>query len=230
MKSAHGRNLATSVTGDPLSRKDLETCLKPMAWLNDEIINAYLALLVAYLRKTNHNAGRHDKPKYHAFTSFFFSNLRDKGYSSVRRWATRAKIGGQSLLDVDTVFVPVHNHAHWTLIVVKPQERSIENFDSMGTLSRSHVAVIQSWLQSELGPSYSKEEWQVLPSLSPQQDNGSDCGVFLLTTAKAVAIGLEPRSYCAQDTVLLRRKIVAELMAGGLEGDLDPASGGEVLL
>ena len=156
--------------------------------------------------------------------------MRDKGYDSVARWAKRAKIGGPLLLDVDTVYIPVHNSQHWTLVVVRPGERSIEHFDSLGARSRRHIAVVQTWLRGELGPKYVEEEWRVLPSLSPQQDNGSDCGVFLLTTAKAVAIGLEPLSYGAQDTPLLRRKIVAELMAGGLEGEFDPAQQDHVLL
>lgn len=230
MATNSNRRIATTLSGDPLTKKDLSTCFTPMAWLNDEVINSYLALIVDYLRRTNHNNGRGDKPRFHAFNTFFFSNMRDKGYQSVRRWANRAKIGGASLLDVDTVFVPVHNSAHWTLIVIKPMERTIEHFDSLGSLSHRHVGVMKDWLRNELGPRYVEEEWRVLPSVSPQQDNGSDCGVFLLSTAKAVAIGLEPLSYCARDIVLLRKKIVAELMAGGLEGDFDPASGGEVLL
>ncbi|PWY94208.1 hypothetical protein BO94DRAFT_554017 [Aspergillus sclerotioniger CBS 115572] len=224
------RKVAATLSGDPLTKKDLATCYTQGDWLNDEIINSYLALIVDYLRRKNHNAGRHDKPRFHAFNSFFFSNLRDKGYESVARWAKRAKIGGPLLLDVDTVYIPVHNNQHWTLVVVRPVERSIEHFDSLGALSRRHIAVVKTWLRGELGPQYVEEEWRVLPSLSPQQDNGSDCGVFLLSTAKAVAIGLEPLSYGAADTPLLRRKIVAELMAGGLEGEFDPALGGQVLL
>lgn len=54
------------------------------------------------------------------------------------------------------------------------------------------------------------------------QDNGSDCGVFLLTNAKAIALGIEPTAFGAQDTILLRRKIVAEIMNGGLHGELSP--------
>ncbi|EAW13256.1 SUMO protease ULP1 [Aspergillus clavatus NRRL 1] len=227
---ANNKQVATTLAGDPLTKRDLATCYTPMAWLNDEIINSYLALIVDYLRRTHGNAGRHDKPRFHAFQTFFFSNLRDKGYQSVRRWATRAKIGGESLLNVDTVFIPVHNSAHWTLIVVKPGERTIENFDSLGALSRRHVGLVQGWLRAELGSRYVEEEWTILPSISPQQDNGSDCGVFLLSTAKAVAIGIEPQSYGARDMVLLRRKIVAELMNGGLEGDFDPTRDGQTLL
>ncbi|KAJ0422919.1 hypothetical protein BJY00DRAFT_279093 [Aspergillus carlsbadensis] len=230
MRLPPNRKIATTLSGDPLTKKDLETCFTPLKWLNDEVINSYLALIIDYLRRAHGNAGRHDKPRFHAFNSFFFSNLRDKGYESVRRWASRAKIGGENLLNVDTVFVPVHNNSHWTLIVVKPSDRTIENFDSLGSLSRRHIAIVKTWLRGELGEKFDEDEWTVLPSVSPQQDNGSDCGVFLLSTAKAVALDIEPMSYGAENTTLLRKKIVAELMNGGLEGDFGPVDGAGVAL
>ncbi|KAL2011120.1 hypothetical protein VTN00DRAFT_3838 [Thermoascus crustaceus] len=223
MAQPNNRQLGTTLSGDPLTKRDLATCYTRMAWLNDEVINAYLALIVDYLRRSSGNAGRNVQPKFHAFNTFFFSNLRDRGYDSVRRWASRAKIGGEKLLSVDTVFVPVHNSAHWTLMVIRPSARTIEHFDSLGSLSLAHVNKAKEWLRGELGPLYKDEEWSVLPSASPQQDNGSDCGVFLLSTAKAVAVGLEPLSYGAADITLLRKKIVAELMHGRLEGEFDPA-------
>jgi hypothetical protein len=222
MSAPNSRQLATTLNGDPLTRRDLATCHKPVTWLNDEVINAYLPLLVNYLRRVKGNAGRLDQPKYHAFNSFFFSNLRDRGYESVRRWATRAKIGGEALLEVDTVMVPVHHHDHWTLLVVRPAARSIVHFDSLGSRSLAHINTIKSWLRGELKDRYVEEEWTILPSASPQQDNGSDCGVFLLTTAKAVAVGLEPVVYGPSDITTLRKKIVAELINGGLEGEFDP--------
>lgn len=225
------RQVATTLSGDPLLRKDTSTCYTPIAWLNDEIINSYLAVLIDYMRRTHGNAGRNDKPKFHAFNSFFFSNLRDKGYTSVRRWAQRAKIGGESLLNVDTVFIPVHDSSHWTLMVVSPTSRTIEYFDSLGAPSTRHIAKVKEWLKGELAARYVDAEWTVVPCVSPQQNNGSDCGAFLLSTAKAVAIGMEPQSYGAQDIPLLRCKIVAELMAGGLSGEFDPVDKtGEVLM
>ncbi|KAK2763301.1 hypothetical protein FQN54_009937 [Arachnomyces sp. PD_36] len=216
--------LATTLGGDPLTRRDLATCYKPSAWLNDEVINAYLAVIIDYLRKAS-GATSSEQPRYHAFNSFFFSNLRDKGYGSVRRWASRAKIGKENLLKVETVLVPVHNQAHWTLLVVRPAARTIEYFDSLGGMSGRFVSLIKDWLRMELGDRYVDEEWTVLPSRSAQQNNGSDCGVFLLTTAKLRALNLDPLSYGAKDIPLIRKRIVGELMNGGFGGDLDPVEG-----
>lgn len=223
MSAPPGRQLATTLHGDPLTRRDLATCHTLMAWLNDEVINAYLEHLVDYLRRSTGNAGRLDRPKYHAFNSFFFSNLREKGYNSVRRWANRAKIGGSALLDVDTVFIPVHQAAHWTLLVVRPASKTIEYFDSLGSPSpQTYINHAKAWLKGELQDLYVDEEWTVLDTPSPQQDNGSDCGVFLLSTAKAIGLGLEPSVYGPRDIPTLRKKIVAELLNGGLEGEFDP--------
>ncbi|KAJ5620342.1 cysteine proteinase [Penicillium lagena] len=211
-----------SLSGDPISRRDIATCVTPLEWLNDEIINAYIALIIDYLRGSTGHTGRQDQPRYHAFNSFFYSSLRDKGYQGVRRWANRAKIGGERLLEVDTVFVPVHQSSHWTLLVVRPGERTVEYFDSLGARGAAQFKVIKEWLRGELGARFDEEEWTLLPSRSSSQDNGSDCGAFLLSNAKAIAIGIDPRAFGAADINMLRKKIVAELINGGLRDEFDP--------
>ncbi|KAJ5458113.1 Ulp1 protease family protein [Penicillium sp. IBT 31633x] len=232
VQSGQGQAVARSLAGDDLCQRDIITCVRPLAWLNDEIINAYLGLLVHYLRQLDGNLGPNDRPRFHAFNTFFYSTLRDKGYQGVRRWANRAKIGGEGLLNVDTVFIPVHESSHWTLMVVRPVERTIEYFDSLGSRGARQVKNIKEWLRGELGSKYNDKEWTVLPSVSSHQDNGSDCGVFLLTNAKAIAVGVEPTAIGPSHISLLRRKIVAELMNGGLHGEFSPQdkATGSVLL
>ncbi|KAJ5800127.1 uncharacterized protein N7518_002195 [Penicillium psychrosexuale] len=222
VQSGQGQAVATSLAGGNLYQRDIITCIRPEAWLNDEIINAYLGLLVHYLRQSHGNLGPSDRPLFHTFNTFFYSTLRDKGYEGVKRWATRAKIGGQGLLNVDTVFIPVHESSHWTLMVIRPADRTIEYFDSLGSRGQRQVKNVKQWLRGELGPKYKDEEWTVLPSVSSQQDNGSDCGVFLLTNAKAITVGVEPTAIGPGHITLLRRKIVAELMNGGLHGEFNP--------
>lgn len=233
MRSSQGCAIARTPSGDDLYPRDIATCLKTLSWLNDEIINSYLTVLVQYLRQSTGNTGN-ERPRFHAFTTFFYTTLRDKGYQGVRRWANRAKIGGEGLLDVETVFIPVHESSHWTLLVVRPADRTIEYFDSLDMMGRKgarQVKNIKEWLRGELGAKYDDDEWNILPALSSQQDNGSDCGVFLLTNAKAIALGIEPTSFGPRDTQTLRRKIVAELMNGGLHGEFSPIDQrGDILL
>lgn len=217
-------------TGATLTRKDIGT-LKVVpgrdpahGWLNDEIIATCLQQVVDYgLKMSGHKAG--ETPKYHAFNTFFYKNLRDKGAQSIKRWASKAKIGKEDLLKVERVFIPVHQGAHWTLLVVSPLTRTIEYFDSMGGRAGSYVQNAKLWLAEELGRGWKEEEWTV-PTGSygagPRQTNGSDCGVFTCTTARMVVLGVDPMSYGGDDMEVQRGRMVAELLNGGLEGDFEP--------
>lgn len=222
--------LVTLSSGAALTRKDLGT-LKVVpgrdpahGWLNDEIIAACLHQVVEYgLRVSNHQAG--ETPKFHAFNTFFYKNLRDKGAQSIKRWAAKAKIGKEDLLKVERVFIPVHQGAHWTLLVVSPLARTIEYFDSMGGRADSYIRNAKLWLREELGKSWKEGEWSV-PTGSfgagPRQLNGSDCGVFTCTTARMVVLGVDPMSYGGEDMEVQRGRMVAELLNGGLVGEFEP--------
>ncbi|KAI9847647.1 MAG: hypothetical protein M1838_000823 [Thelocarpon superellum] len=234
MRSGPSKELAWTSTGVPISRRDLGTVLPTSAadrtggWLNDEVINAYLQAVVDHgLRQTTGGAGRRGRqgtPKFHAFNSFFYSNLRGKGPKSVSRWTTKAHIGGKTLLDVERVFIPVHNGNHWTLLVVSPVAKTIEYFDSLDGPPGQFIAQAKLWLREELGALYVDRDWRVLNSPSPQQSNSLDCGVFTVTTAKMVLLGIDPMAYGPRDIPLQRRRMVAELINGGFSGVFAPAA------
>lgn len=222
--------LVTLPSGTNLTRKDFGT-LKVVpgrdpahGWLNDEIILASLQQVVDYgLRMSNHEAGK--TPKYHAFNTFFYKNLRDKGAQSIKRWATKAKIGGRTLEEVERVFIPVHQGAHWTLLVISPIARTIEYFDSMGGSADSYIRNAKLWLAGEMGARFKENEWAVptgTHGVGPRQTNMSDCGVFTCTTARMVALGVDPMAYGGEDMGVQRGRMVAELLNGGLFGDFDP--------
>lgn len=222
--------LATTSSGNNLTRRDFGT-LKVVkgrdpshGWLNDEIISACLQQVVEYgLQAANHKVG--ETPKYYAFNTFFYTNLREKGAQSVRRWATRAKIGKENLLKVERVFIPVHSGAHWTLLVISPIAHTIEYFDSLGGPARPYILNAKAWLREELGKLFKEDEWTV-PTGSvgagPQQSNSSDCGVFTCTNARMVVLGVDPMAYAGSDMELQRTHMAAELLNGGLKGDLAP--------
>ncbi len=112
-----GQVLAKSLTGTDLTRQDLRT-LKvaqgrdpPHGWLNDKFVAACLQQVVDYgLKSIDHKGG--ETPKFYAFSTFFYTNIRDKGVASISRWANKAKIGGTNLCDVERVFIPVHSGVH----------------------------------------------------------------------------------------------------------------------
>ena len=238
MSKSLSTQIAMTSAGNPITRRDFGKVLPqagttddPAGWLNDEVIDAYLQAVV----DLGHSrlGYRRGTPKLHAFNPFFFTNLKKPGgYDNVKRWARRAKIGGKDLLDVEWVFIPVnHGGAHWTLAVVSPVRKTIEYFDSMHGQAASVMATVCSWIKGELGSAYVEEEWIFRDDESgthtgrgkgPTQNNGSDCGVFTITTAKMLTLGIDPLAVQASDMPLQRRRIVAELMNGGFSGDFEP--------
>ena len=69
----------------PITRKDLDT-LRGLNWLNDEIINFYLAMIVER-GKENDNW-----PNVYTMNTFFLKKIQQQGYSMVRRWTRKVDI------------------------------------------------------------------------------------------------------------------------------------------
>ncbi len=228
--------LAMTSVGNPLTRRDFGMAFPqrgtgddPSGWLNDEIISGYLQAVVDYgHRAMNHPRGA--KPRMHAFNPFFYTTLKERGYDAVKRWSTRAKIGGNDLKTVEYVFIPCNpTKIHWTLVAVSPVRKTIEVFDSLHGDTLDKVITTKSWLRGELGRSYVDSEWTVLEDPTypgrgkgPTQNNHNDCGVFAVTTAKMLVLGVDPMAVSGSDMPLQRRRIVAELLNGGFSGEFEP--------
>ena len=228
--------LALTSVGNPLTRRDFGMILPqprtgddPSGWLNDEIISGYLQAVVDHgHRAMGHPRGA--KPRMHAFNPFFYTTLKERGYDAVKRWSTRAKVGGNDLKTVEYAFIPCNpSKNHWTLVVVSPVRKTIEVFDSMHGSILDKVHTTKLWLRGELGRSYVDSEWTVVEDprypgrgKGPTQDNINDCGVFAVTTAKMLVLGVDPMAVSAGDMPLQRRRLVAELLNGGFSGDFEP--------
>lgn len=230
------RTIAHTSRGTPITRRDIGKVLPQRGtadpangWLNDAIIDAYLQAIVDH---ANEAAGhkRGETPKFHAFNNFFYNNLRDEGAEKVKRWGKRAKIGGKDLLKVEWVFMPVNVHGnHWTLIAVSPARKTIEYYDSFHGMVTNEIRNVKAWLKSELGSDYKDQEWKVLedpekPGMGkgPRQLNGSDCGMFTVTTAKMISLGVDPMAVSANDMPTQRKRLVAELIHGGFTDEFEP--------
>nr|XP_027217776.1 sentrin-specific protease 1-like [Penaeus vannamei] len=71
-----------------ITRKDIAT-LCGLNWLNDEVINFYMNLLMERGKNDNY-------PSVYAFNTFFYPKLVKTGYSTVRRWTK--KVNASSLI------------------------------------------------------------------------------------------------------------------------------------
>ncbi|QSZ35926.1 hypothetical protein DSL72_007048 [Monilinia vaccinii-corymbosi] len=217
--------ITESQGGTPLHYKDFGTLLGRSSWLNDEIINTYIEWVV---EAANEFANAEAKafgepvgkvPKFIAHNSFFYENLDKKGPSSTQRLMNRKKAPGASLLQVDTVFVPICRGSHWTVGVVRPIARTIEYFDSLQGSSSTFIRLMRGWLKFQLGPDYKEDEWKTPNTGCTIQMNGFDCGVFVCTNALCVALGVNPDCYHGSDMAMMRRNIAALLINKGFQGD-----------
>jgi Ulp1 family protease len=79
-----------------------------------------------------------------------------------------------------------------------------------------------AWMSDYLGDLYTAQQWQVMVMKTPQQTNGYDCGVHVITNGICVALGLDPlSSYRVEEMPLQRLRIAGMLVNGGLDGDFD---------
>lgn len=103
--------------------------MRPDTWLNDEVINFYLSMIVDRSLKAHPN----EPQKILAHSTFFFPKLEGGGHKAVSRWAKRLGVAGENLMKLDYMFVPVHvARAHWCLAVANFKLKRFEYYDSLG--------------------------------------------------------------------------------------------------
>ncbi|KAH6769695.1 hypothetical protein C2S52_014498 [Perilla frutescens var. hirtella] len=173
-------NSCIDITGELLQ------CLKPGAWLNDEVINLYLELL-----KEREKREPQKFLKCHFFNTFFYKKLNSGqgGYNfqSVRRWTTQRKLG-YSLLECDKIFVPIHKEVHWCLAVINKKDEKFQYLDSLGGVDNHVLNVLAKYLVDEAkdkcGTDLNVSSWEKeFVTELPEQLNGFDCGMFMIKYA-----------------------------------------------
>jgi sentrin-specific protease 1 len=225
LSASHQQVITTTIEGTELRIKDFQTLLGQRAWLNDEIVNGYLLWIVDAANKAaaaesiSRGEEVNSVPKFIAHNSFFYKILSEKGPSSTERLMKRKKAPGKSLMDVDSVFVPICKNNHWTVGVVRPVAKTIEYFDSFGGSPTDFVKLMRGWLKFQLRDGYIEEEWKVPNTASARQTNGYDCGVFACTNSLCVALGLHTSCYDEGDLRQQRENIAAVLINKGFIGD-----------
>lgn len=162
-----------------VTRKDMET-LAGLNWLNDEVINFYMNLLMERGRS------QPGLPSVYAFNTFFYPKLLSGGYSALKRWTRRVDIFAYDLL-----LVPIHLGVHWCLAVIDFRHSTIRYYDSMGGSNDECLKALGKYLREESKDKRKKEldltDWtyETVKDL-PQQMNGSDCGMFALKYAEYI--------------------------------------------
>ncbi|XP_063765253.1 sentrin-specific protease 2 isoform X2 [Eleginops maclovinus] len=195
-----------------ITQRDLAT-LQEGGWLNDEVMNFYLSLVME--RCSREAAGL----KTYSFSSFFFPKLRGGGggqaggHTAVRRW-TKAV----DLFLYDLILVPLHLGVHWALAVIDLKSRTVNSYDSMGHRHDDICVLLLHYLREEhkvkKGRELDSTKWSVgslRAAEIPQQQNGSDCGVFACKYADYIAKG-SPLTFKQCHMPIFRKLMIWEIL------------------
>ncbi|XP_030184829.1 sentrin-specific protease 2 isoform X3 [Lynx canadensis] len=188
-----------------ITRGDIQT-LKNYHWLNDEVINFYMNLLVERNKKQGY-------PALHAFSTFFYPKLKSGGYQAVKRWTK-----GVNLFEQELILVPIHRKVHWSLVVIDLRKRCLKYLDSMGQKGHRICEILLQYLQDESKTKRNTDlnllEWthySMKPHEIPQQLNGSDCGMFTCKYADYISRD-KPITFTQHQMPLFRKKMVWEIL------------------
>jgi Ulp1 family protease len=193
--------------------------LKPSAWLNDEVINFYMAMLQ---ERSNLLKG-----ECHFFASHFFTRLigperNQRDFRGVMSWSKKFNVFSR-----DKVFIPVNIiNNHWFLIVVHVQKKEIVSYDSFNNDHTFYLDILMDWLLFEANdssamkkkvrkakPPINKTEWTLRKEQVPQQHNTCDCGVFIIMFADFILENI-PLTICEPDMLDFRLKIALAISFG----------------
>jgi Ulp1 family protease len=195
--------------------------LPPTAWLNDNVIIGSFQHIAAYV---NDKAGANPKanPKCAALNSYFYERLLSQGLASCGRLSKNAGIKKANFFDIETILIPICQQSHWTVAVVRPQQKTISHIDSILS-GRGHAKVkntVLGWVKATLEEKFIAADWKIIDFNAPRQDNGYDCGVFAITNGICFALGVNPMdAYSANQLTLQRKRLAAILLNGGFSGE-----------
>ena len=209
-----------------ISRKTL-SLLNGREWLNDQVINFYMHMLLqrdhTLFMETTTNSNFPTRLRSWFSSTFFFAKLLENGqynYNAVRRWTRRATI---DVFSADKVIIPINiNNNHWTALVFYMLLKEVHYYDSSNGDGSKYLQYGLRWLTDECidkkGIVLNSNEWRCFHKESgiPQQNNGYDCGVFVIMCARALAYNQPLTSYHQDDMQRYRLMIRSHILRGSL--------------
>lgn len=182
-------------------------------WLNDNIIDFYLAMVTERSRSNETKL-----PKSFVFTSHFYTKLEESGFDGVKRWAKRK---GLDVTKVDYIFVPVNrNNVHWCLAVINNKDCRFEFYDSMNGRGTVTLSNLRDYMYKQTLMTYPDsnpdelgyDSYEMLDTIPcPQQQNDFDCGVFTCKMVEVLSRD-KPLSFSQKDMRTIRERMVYEIL------------------
>jgi hypothetical protein len=188
-------------------------CLYSPNWLNDEVIDNYLKLLNTV------------DDSVFIYSTYFHQAFSEGGFEKVENYYRR-----YDPLSFQKILIPVHHGSHWFLITfIGTELMSLDPYNYPGATGRRKIELLKENLQlhtdiltnlrenyfKPLFKKYKKQYEEIsiivkLPPAIPAQNNGYDCGVFLLAFAKQILFRRN-FDFCNDDMIFFRDTIRSEL-------------------
>ncbi|XP_077534570.1 sentrin-specific protease 1-like [Haemaphysalis longicornis] len=180
-------------------------------WLNDEVINFYLNLIME--RSATEDARENGWPRVYAFNTFFCPKLAACGYAAVKRWTHSV-----DLFSFDILLVPLHCTLHWCLAAVDFRKRSIAYYDSLVSKGNKwqYLFQLQDYLgdesQGKKSTAMEGDDWTLGNAEDlPKQENTSDRGVFMCPYSECLSRDA-PVAFGQQHMPYFRKCMVYEIL------------------
>jgi sentrin-specific protease 1 len=195
-------------SGMTLSRKDIRT-LRDMSWINDEVINFYLSLIM--------DRGKNCAPTIFVFNTFFYPRLLQVGHQGLAQWTRKV-----DLFAFDKILIPIHLGMHWCLAAIDTRLKTIAYYDSL--LGENHQVmralgdyIAAEHLSQKKSPLDIKHWKFVIKKDIPKQLNSCDCGVFTCKYADYISQD-KTFDFDQGDMPYFRRLMIWEMMNRNLAG------------
>ena len=124
------------------------------------------------------------------------------------------------------------NNVHWILARLTPQVRCIEIFDTLvqctsgsrlgyGSVLETKIKILTKSIAYLL--CMEPHDWNIQYKNVIQQTDQSSCGVYSLIFARRLINGLDIENIVPEETEVMRRQLLAELVGQKLKFDLIPS-------
>ena len=161
-KNTSGNQTEKSVKNITVTDYDLAT-LNDDAWLNDKVIDAYLALRTWEVNGVN-------KKRVFAMSSHVATSWMEKDYT---KW-TYEKV---DLLKYDLILMPVCVSSHWTLVVANCRTSTVYRVDSLKNITCDDF--LEHWKNFMKSRNDVWQKWTHENLPCSVQDDGVNCGIFV---------------------------------------------------
>jgi Ulp1 family protease len=174
------------------------------SWVNDACVNFLMTAVIKSRCKED----------VRVVNTFFYDEL-EKG-TDIRNWLVNFGIDFSSVT-MTKILIPIHTGSHFFLAVMNAEKRQIIIMDSLREISTaSHKAAFDNLRRMATGAwrdSTRTASWELIVNLdAPQQENTSDCGVFMCAYAMAEVENLSINTFKQSDMPVLRQRFAAYIV------------------